>query len=39
MIEAIKRMLKNNLLSIDKIALCFDVSIEFVQEIANKMKK
>jgi predicted transposase YdaD len=39
MIDTIEKILKDNLLSYQKIAQYFDVSIEFVQEIANKIKK
>jgi predicted transposase/invertase (TIGR01784 family) len=38
-IETIEKMLKDKILSYQKIAQYFDVSVEFVQEIANKMKK
>jgi hypothetical protein len=39
MIEVVEKMLRNNTLSIDKIAFYLELPIEFVQEIANKMKK
>jgi predicted transposase YdaD len=39
MIEVVEKMLRSNILSIYKIAFYLELPIEFVQEIANKMKK